>query len=96
MKRKIMMKIGKDSSFFAKRKLNYLYSIKKCNDITVWFILTLTAVFVPIFVNSAFLDMKHTLRYDGEVNIGKSNDIKVKSCIHFFLLFVFNGRFPKY
>ena len=69
----MMMKIGKDSSFFAKRKLNYLYSIKKNYDnITVWFILTITTiVFVPIFVNSAFLDMKHTLRYDGEVNIGK-------------------------
>ena len=67
-----MMKIGKDSSFFAKRKLNYLYSIKKNYDnITVWFILTIATVFVPIFVNSAFLDMKHTLRYDGEVNIGK-------------------------
>ena len=66
-----MMKIGKDSSFFAKRKLNYLYSIKNYDNITVWFILTIATVFVPIFVNSAFLDMKHTLRYDGEVNIGK-------------------------
>ena len=69
MKRKVMMmKIGKHSSFFARRKLNYLYPIK----ITVCFILTLTFLLrVPVFVNSVFIDTKHTLRYDGEVNIGK-------------------------
>ena len=69
MKRKVMMmKIGKHTSFFARRKLNYLYPIK----ITVCFILTLTFLLrVPVFVNSVFIDTKHTLRYDGEVNIGK-------------------------
>ena len=67
----MMMKIGKHSGFFAKRKLNYLCLIRN-NMITVCFILlTLTTVFVPIFVSSAFIDTKHTLRYDGEVNIGK-------------------------
>ena len=68
MKRKRMIsKIGKHSNFFAKRKLNYLWPLK----LTVYFLLTLSTIFVPILVNSVFIDTKHTLRYDGEVNIGK-------------------------
>ena len=63
----MISKIGKHSNFFAKRKLNYLWPLK----LTVYFLLTLSTIFVPILVNSVFIDTKHTLRYDGEVNIGK-------------------------
>ena len=81
MKRKRMIsKIGKHSNFFAKRKLNYLWPLK----LTVYFLLTLSTIFVPILVNSVFIDTKHTLRYDGEVNIGKLISIKFRTKLLYF------------
>ena len=81
MKRKRMIsKIGKHSNFFAKRKLNYLWPLK----LTVYFLLTLSTIFVPILVNSVFIDTKHTLRYDGEVNIGKLISIIFRTKLLYF------------
>ena len=81
MKRKRMIsKIGKHSNFFAKRKLNYLWPLK----LTVYLLLTLSTIFVPILVNSVFIDTKHTLRYDGEVNIGKSISIIFRTKVLYF------------
>ena len=66
-KKKTIRRIGKHLNFFAKRKCNNGHDLKT----PVFVILTLTILFVPLNVKSVFVDTKHTIRYDGEVNIGK-------------------------
>ena len=66
-KKKIIRTIEKHLSFFAKPKCNNGYDLRT----PVLVILTLTFLFMPINVKSVFVDTKHTIRYDGEVNIGK-------------------------
>ena len=39
---------------------------------------------MPILVNSVFIDTKHTLRYDGEVNIGKLISIIFRTKLLYF------------